>query len=267
MTAPLLEVEGLRVGRPDAEIVKDATLAVGDAETVALLGGTGSGKTLTARAIMGVLPPGLERLGGSIRFAGVELTELDPEALRRLRGTGIAYVPQNAKAALHPLRRIGAQMRTVLRDLELADGDAVGRASLDALASVRIRDPERVLRAYPHELSGGMAQRVAIAIALLGRPRLLSADEPTTGLDATVQAQVMGLIERRTGEAGASTLLVTHDLGVVAQHCDRAIIVEDGRVTEQQTVEGLFAGATSDYGRLLVEAANREARHMAETAA
>jgi ABC-type glutathione transport system ATPase component len=269
MTSPLLEVEGVRVGRAQRSstttIVEDARLTVGDAETVALLGGTGSGKTLTARAIMGVLPPGIVQLGGSIRFEGVELTQLPPESRRRLRGTGIAYVPQNAKAALHPLRRIGAQMRTLRRDLGLDRGDEAAR--IEALESVRIRDPERVLRAYPHELSGGMAQRVTIALALLGRPRLLIADEPTTGLDATVQAQVMQLIESRARDTGASTLLVTHDLGVVAQHCDRAIIIEHGRVTEERTIEDLFADPQSTYGRLLVEAAHREAQSMAEATA
>jgi peptide/nickel transport system permease protein len=156
-------------------------------------------------------------------------------------------------------------MCTLQRDLGLDKSDEAARA--EALVSVRIRDPERVLRAYPHELSGGMAQRVAIALALFGRPRLLIADEPTTGLDATVQAQVMQLIESRALDTGASTLLVTHDLGVVAQHCDRAIIIEDGRVTEERTIEDLFADPQSTYGRLLVEAAHREAQSMAEATA
>jgi ABC-type glutathione transport system ATPase component len=263
---PLLQVEGLGIGRDRgdrAAIVRAVSFEVGESETVALLGGTGSGKTLTARSIMGVLPPGVERQAGSIAFDGTELTGLDGEDWRRLRGRQISYVPQNAKAALHPLRRVDAQLRTVLRDLELVEGKDVEPFSIDALRSVRIRDAERVLRAYPHELSGGMAQRITIAIALLGRPKLLIADEPTTGLDATVQAQVMRLIEQRTENAGASTLLVTHDLGIVAQYCDRAVIVEHGFVAEQGTVAELFEEASSDYGRALVAAAGREAKHVA----
>jgi ABC-type glutathione transport system ATPase component len=262
---PLLQVEGLAIGRDHddhAAIVHGVSFEVGESETVALLGGTGSGKTLTARSIMGVLPPGVERQGGSIVFEGTELTALDDEQWRRLRGRRIAYVPQNAKAALHPLHRIDAQMRTVLRDLELVEGRQVEPFLVDALRSVRIRDAERVLRAYPHELSGGMAQRIAIAIARLARPKLLIADEPTTGLDATVQAQVMRLLEQRIETVGASTLVVTHDLGVVAQYCDRAVIVEHGVVAEQGTVTELFESPSSDYGRALVAAAGREAAHV-----
>jgi ABC-type dipeptide/oligopeptide/nickel transport system ATPase component len=146
------------------------------------------------------------------------------------------------------------------------DGKEADRRSLEALADVRVRDPERVLRAYPHQLSGGMAQRVLIAIALLNRPAVLVADEPTTGLDATVQAQVMDLIERRASELDAATLLVTHDLGVVARHCQRAIVVEGGVVTESATIEGLFARPASAYGRRLIQAARRESAARAPVA-
>jgi ABC-type dipeptide/oligopeptide/nickel transport system ATPase component len=209
---------------------------------------------------MGVLPPGIERLGGQVWLEGEELTALDDRQLRELRGRSIAYVPQNPKAALHPLRRVSTQMRTVMRDLQICvDRDEAEQRCLEALNEVRVRNPERVLRAYPHELSGGMAQRVLIAIALVGRPTVLVADEPTTGLDATVQAQVMELIELRAHELGAATLLVTHDLGVVARHCERAVIIEDGTVTEEATLEELFSAPRSDYGGQLVQAARREA--------
>jgi ABC-type glutathione transport system ATPase component len=266
MSDPVIEVSGLSVGtvgRNGRAIVKDAGFDVGAAETVALLGGTGSGKTMTARAIMGVLPPEIAILGGRISFEGRDLTALEPEERRRLRGRRIAYVPQNAKAALHPLRRVGGQMRTILRDLELAGGDEAEQMAERALASVMIQDPERVLRSHAHELSGGMAQRVAIAIALLGSPHVLIADEPTTGLDATVQEQIMRLIEDRAEHAGVSTLLITHDLAVVARFCDRVVIVDGGRVVERATVAGLFADAQSDYGRRLVAAASREATMLA----
>lgn len=266
MSGPLMEVKGLSVGtvaREGHAIVRDTTFEVGAAETVALLGGTGSGKTMTARALMGVLPPEIAILAGRIVFEGRELTGLSPDERRRLRGRGIAYVPQNAKAALHPLRRIGAQLRTVLRDLELAEGQDANRIAEQALLSVMIHDPERVLRAHAHELSGGMAQRVAIAIALLGHPRLLIADEPTTGLDATVQAQIMHLIEDRAEHFGVSTLLVTHDLGVVARFCDRVLIIQDGHVVERATVVDLFARPQSIYGTSLVAAAKREATVLA----
>jgi ABC-type glutathione transport system ATPase component len=262
----LLVVNDLRVGKQrkgvTVPIVEQASFSVAAGETVALLGGTGSGKTLTARSIMGVLPPGITRLGGEMLFEGRDLAAVSPNEMRLLRGRKIAYVPQNASAALHPQRRVGAQMRTVMRDLELtSDRRKAKSLALTALESVRIQDPERVYLAYSHELSGGMAQRVAIAISLLARPRLLIADEPTTGLDATVQAQVMRLIEERAADLGASTLIVTHDLGVVAQYCERAVILENGRVTEETTIDGLFAGARSEYGRRLVASA----RHATQT--
>ena len=266
----LLRVKQLKVGRHgrhdniNSVIVDDATFSVAAGETVALLGGTGSGKTLTARVIMGVLPLGITRLGGEILFEGRDLTGMTPKEMRVLRGRQIAYIPQNASGALHPLRRVGAQMRTVMRDLELtSDGRESKGIALGALHSVRIQDPERAYAAYSHELSGGMAQRVVIAIALLGRPKLLIADEPTTGLDATVQAQVMHLIEQRAAELGASTLIVTHDLGVVAQHCERAAIIEEGRVTEEVSIEDLFAGSASVYGQRLVESV----RHLTQSRA
>jgi ABC-type dipeptide/oligopeptide/nickel transport system ATPase component len=147
-----------------------------------------------------------------------------------------------------------------MRDLKICvDRGEAERRCFEALGEVRVRNPERVLRAYPHELSGGMAQRVLIAIALLGRPTVLVADEPTTGLDATVQAQVMELIELRARELGVATLLVTHDLGVVARHCERAVIIEDGAVTEAATLAELFSAPRSAYGGRLVRAARREA--------
>ncbi len=267
MLAPRLKVEDLAVGIGRRghveEIVHGVSFSVAPGEIVAIVGGTGSGKTLTARALMGLLPPGAFRLRGTISFEGTDLSQLTDREYQAIRLRRIAMIVQNAPGALHPLRRVGDQMVTLLRDHKLcvSRDEAFDRVHA-ALASVNIPDARGVASALPHELSGGMAQRVIIAIALLAEPRLLIADEPTTGLDTTVQAQVMELIVGHARGLDASTLLVTHDLGVVAQHCERAIVLENGCIVEDSSVLDLFRTPMSEYGRRLVDAAKREATAM-----
>jgi ABC-type dipeptide/oligopeptide/nickel transport system ATPase component len=249
----------VRRGNEFAEVVHEVSFDVGEGEALALIGETGCGKTLTARAIMRALPPGAEASRGSVMFEGIELTELTEGQLRTIRATRIGMIMQNPRAALHPLRRVGDQMRSVMRAHGMSSKGPDEDALLhETLRAVQIADVERVAQAWPHELSGGMAQRVIIGIAMLGQPRLLIADEPTTGLDVTVQAQVLELIASHVDRLGASAIVVTHDLGIVAQYCRRAIVMDAGRIVEDGTVESLFRNPQSAYGKRLVEVARSE---------
>jgi oligopeptide/dipeptide ABC transporter ATP-binding protein len=190
---------------------------------------------------------------GEIILGGVDLRSLKPSELQRLRGRRISYVPQNPRSALNPLLRIGHQMRNVIESHEDRSGRRgarradIERRNREMIAAVGIPDPDRVLKGYPHELSGGMAQRVVIAIALLLGPELIIADEPTTGLDVTVQAQILELFTSAVRERGAAVVLVTHDLGIVAHYCRRVEIMYAGRIVERGTVASVFHAPQHPY--------------------
>ncbi|GLZ54414.1 ABC transporter ATP-binding protein [Actinomycetospora sp. NBRC 106378] len=252
---PVLEVRGLRVAFGDDEVVHGVDLTIGAGERVALVGGSGSGKSTTALAVLGLLPAGGRVTAGSVRFRGEDITTAGPRRLRELRGAGIGLVPQDPLSGLDPVRRVGTQVATALRAHGLAESrrDARGRA-VDLLAAAGIPEPARRAVQYPHELSGGMRQRVLVTIALACRPALLLADEPTSALDVTVARRILDLVGELTASSGTSLLLVTHDLGLAAERADRVVVLRDGRVAEAGGAARVLRSPTDDYTRALIDA-------------
>ncbi|WP_067812799.1 dipeptide/oligopeptide/nickel ABC transporter permease/ATP-binding protein [Actinomadura kijaniata] len=257
--AGLLSVRDLAVSYllPDGtvrEVVRGVDLDVREGEIVGLVGESGSGKTQTAFSILGILPEGGHVSRGSVTVDGREVVGLPERGHRALRGTVVAYVPQEPMSNLDPSFTIGAQLTEPMRyKLGISRAEARRRA-LDLLRQVEIADPERVLASYPHQISGGMAQRVLIAGAMSCDPRLLVADEPTTALDVMVQAEVLGLLRRLQRERGLGVLLVTHNLGVVADVCDRVAVMHEGRVVETGTAERVLHDPREPYTRTLLDA-------------
>jgi peptide/nickel transport system ATP-binding protein len=250
MTAPVLELRDLSVtlatDRGPLRPVDGVSLAVPPGRTLAVVGESGCGKSVTALSVMGLLPPGA-RIGGSIRFAGRELSTLDAEDWRKKRGREIAMVFQEPMTSLNPAFTAGEQVAEAIRLHQGLPSAAAFEQAVEMLARVRIPDAARRARQYPHQLSGGMRQRVMIAMALACRPRLLIADEPTTALDVTVQAQILALIDELKQETGAAVLLITHDLGVVADHADEVVVMYAGRVAERAPAVELFARPQHPY--------------------
>ncbi len=257
---PVLDVRDLhvRVKADDAElsVVSGVSFTVGDGETVALVGESGAGKSMTALSIMRLAETGA--LAGNLRLTGqllfrdargevVDLLAIDAARLRAIRGSAISMVFQEPMTALNPVMRVGEQIAEAVRAHERVGAAGAAARALDMLRLVGIPDPAARQRAFPHELSGGMRQRVMIAIALACRPRLLIADEPTTALDVSVQAQVLDLIRALQRELRMAVLFITHDLGVVAQMADRVAVMYAGRIVETAPVEALFATARHPY--------------------
>ena len=260
---PVLGVAGLtiQVATPTGaqSVVEDLSFDLMRGETLCLAGESGSGKSMTALAIMGLLPQPMARVaGGSIRLAdGIELAGLSEAAFRKVRAKRISMIFQEPMTSLNPVMTIGRQLTEVLLEHdECTASEAPGRA-LALLRDVRITDAERRLKQYPHELSGGMRQRVMIAMALACNPEILIADEPTTALDVTVQAEVLDLIRALQREHGTTVLMITHDMGVVAEMADRVIVMRDGRQVESAEVGPLFAAPNTDYARRLLAAVPR----------
>ncbi|MCU0989367.1 MAG: ABC transporter ATP-binding protein [Xanthomonadales bacterium] len=268
MSTPVLSVQELsvtlRLGRQMLTVVDGVSFDLRAGEVLALVGESGCGKTKTAEALLGLVPPGL----GSVRakridLGGKDLAVLGEPAMRRIRGREISMVFQEPLTALDPVFRAGQQLASVLRR-HLRCGRAEARAaSLDMLRRVGIADPGRVLDSYPHELSGGMRQRVIIATAMACRPRVLIADEPTTALDVTTQAQVLAQLTALTRESGTAILLITHDLGLVAQYSDRALVMRRGRIVEDTLVGELFRKPGHPYTAELLATAVGLARPAA----
>jgi oligopeptide/dipeptide ABC transporter ATP-binding protein len=247
----LLEVRGLEVRfRAIAGIVNAVNgldLFVRAGEIVGLVGESGSGKSVSSRAIMGLLPPRTSTIGGSIRLAGDELVGLPESRYRRVRGERVAMIFQDPLTALDPLYKAGEQVAEALRfHFGLSRPDARTRV-IELFAAVGLTDPVDVLERYPHELSGGMRQRVMIAMALAGEPELLIADEPTTALDVTVQAQILELMRTLVRDRHMALLLITHDLGVVRELCERAVVLYAGRVMEEGPVVDLLSAPHHPY--------------------
>jgi len=254
---PLLVVEGLRVTYPgpdgDRVVVDGVSLTARRGEVLGLVGESGSGKSQTAFAILGLLSPPATVGAGRLDFADLDLTSLDGRGWNRLRGKRIGYVPQEPMSNLDPSFRIGFQLvEPMRRHLGLSSAAARAKA-LALLDRVGIADPERVLRAYPHQISGGMAQRVLIAGAVSCDPDLLIADEPTTALDVTVQAEVLDLMRSLQREREMGMILVTHDFGVVADICDRVAVMRAGRIVETASARELFGDPRHDYTRMLLD--------------
>lgn len=260
MNAPLLAIDGLHVvseDRSHAPILHEVSLTLEAGRVMGLVGESGAGKTTIGKAVLGMLPRTLRVSRGEVRFAGRNLLALPAGELRNIIGNEIALIPQDPQTSLNPARRIGSQLTDGLRLRRgLTRRAALDRAA-DLLADVHITDPRRVLRAFPHELSGGMRQRVLIASAFALEPRLIVADEPTTALDVTVQKQILRLIRRMQEAHGTAVLFVTHDLGVVAQVCDQVTLLLGGRIVESGAVSSVFAAPSHPYTRALIEAVPR----------
>jgi peptide/nickel transport system ATP-binding protein len=263
--AQLLSVTDLtvRFSTEDGPVlaVDAASFEVGEGEVLALVGESGCGKSVTALALTGLLPRGAA-VSGAVRFSpsGVDLCRLGERELREVRGRDIAYVFQEPMTSLNPVLTVGRQIGEVLRRHQGMRGDAARRRAADLLRLVGIPLAERRLREYPHQLSGGMRQRVMIAMAVACRPRLLVADEPTTALDVTVQAGILDVLRDLRAEIGTAVLLITHDLGVVADIADRVVVMYAGRTIEQADAAGLFAAPSHPYTRGLLDAVPNPAR-------
>jgi ABC-type dipeptide/oligopeptide/nickel transport system ATPase component len=235
--------------------VENFSLDIGPGEIVGLIGETGSGKSTAAHALIGLVRRPGRITSGVVLFEGQNLLTLPSSTLRKIRGADFSLIVQQPKSALNPLMRVGDQIAAVCAShADLTRAEARSRA-VEALASVGISDAKRRYRAYPHELSGGMAQRVMIAMATVNQPRIVIADEPTTGLDVTVQAQILSLLRQRVQTTDASAVLVSHDLGVIAHYCDRAAVMLAGRIVEMSDVSTLFARPQHEYTRRLLAAA------------
>ena len=258
---PLLDVQDLTVEfatrRGIVRAVKKVDLSVAKGETVGIVGESGSGKSVTSYAVMRILDRAGRIAEGSVAFSGLDLRAARERDMRDLRGREISMIFQNPRAALNPIRKVGHQIEDVLRQHARAgSGDARAKA-IAALEQVRIARPEERYHAYPFELSGGMCQRVVIALALACRPQLLIADEPTTGLDVTTQKAVMDLVVELTRERGMSTILITHDLGLAAAYCDKVVVMEKGEVVETAASEQIFRRPEHPYTRKLMRATPR----------
>ncbi|MET8080356.1 dipeptide/oligopeptide/nickel ABC transporter permease/ATP-binding protein [Streptomyces sp. NPDC005303] len=243
-------------------VVDSISFTVNAGEIFGLVGESGSGKTVTGLSLLGLLAPGGTVTSGSAWLAGARITGLPERELQRIRGSEIALVSQEPMVALDPYFTVGSQLGEVIRRTGTVSGGkaAVQQRIRELLTSVHLRDPDDVARRHPHELSGGMLQRVAIAMALAGSPKVLIADEPTTALDVTVQAGVLDLLRTLRDERGMAIVLITHDLGVVADSCDRAIVMEKGRIVEEGSVEDIFYRPEHPYTRKLIESTPNIAR-------
>lgn len=250
----LLEVNKLSIRYGDTTVVDELSFAVDRGESVGLVGESGSGKSQTALAILGLSPRGA-RVSGSIRLAGAEITQCPEERLNGLRARRVGIVFQDPAQALNPYLRVGRQLREILVCHDLASGAEADRRVTAMLERVGLPDAERQFDAYPHQLSGGMRQRVMLASALIAEPDLLIADEPTTALDVTVQAQILDLLEEVRDNT--ALLLITHDLGIVAGHCERMLVLEKGRLVDAGATTTLFASPGHEHTRALLEAAPR----------
>jgi peptide/nickel transport system ATP-binding protein len=234
-------------------VLRDVSLSVQAGEVCGLVGESGAGKSMIGKAVLGILPLAIEATGGEIILAGVDLQSLPAKERRQFIGAKTALIPQDPLTALNPSRRVGSQITNRLVDiLGWTKPDAEHRA-LELLSEVQIDDPKRVMLCYPHELSGGMRQRLLIAAAFAAEPQLIIADEPTTALDVTVQKQILRLIKEMQVRYGTALLFVTHDLGVVSKVCQKVLVLYDGVVLEQATVEDFFTGPRHPYSRALLE--------------
>ncbi|TPQ41552.1 ABC transporter ATP-binding protein [Bradyrhizobium guangdongense] len=263
MTAqPLLDVQDLTVEfttrRGIVKAVQHVNISVAKGETLAIVGESGSGKSVTSYAVMRILDRAGRIAEGSVMFSGIDVKAATEDQMRDLRGREVSMIFQNPRAALNPIRKVGDQIEDVLRThVQQAQVADHGEKAIEALEQVKIARPRERYHAYPFELSGGMCQRVVIALALACNPQLLIADEPTTGLDVTTQKAVMDLIVELTRQKAMSTILITHDLGLAAAYCDRVVVMEKGRVVETAKAADIFANPQHPYTKKLMRATPR----------
>ncbi len=257
----LLKVEDLKVTfatrRGLVNAVRDVSFSLEKGQTLGIVGESGSGKSVSSYAIMQILDKGGRIEGGTVTFGGMEISAFSNRQMRELRGREISMIFQNPRAALNPIRKVGHQIEDVLRRHAQATRQTAKAAAIEALKAVRISEPERRYHAYPFELSGGMCQRVLIALAIACDPRLLIADEPTTGLDVTTQKVVMDLLADLTASRGMSSILITHDLGLAAQYCSDIVVMKDGEVVETGKPADLFVRPSDAYTRKLIKSTPR----------
>jgi len=258
---PVLAIEGLRVefDMPFGRLValRGASLAIHPGEIVGLVGETGSGKTLVCRSVMRLMPPRGRIVDGRITFDGRDVLAMNTRELRNFRAHDVGMVFQDPFSTLNPVLRIGNQVAETLRvNFGLKKADAQAQA-VELLRDVGISDPERRALSYPHEFSGGMRQRVMIALATASQPRVLLADEPTTALDVTTQAQILDLLVKLSAARGMAVVLVSHDFGVIAQVCDRVAVMYGGHIVETGTIEQIHDGAEHPYTRGLLDSIPR----------
>jgi oligopeptide/dipeptide ABC transporter ATP-binding protein len=250
----VLEVSGLTtaLGASGPEILSGVDLALHGGEVLGVVGESGSGKSMLALSIMGLLPHPITVRAGSIWLQDQELMALSSQQMRGLRGKDMAMIFQEPMTSLNPVMRVGQQLGEVLRFKLGLRGDAARQEGIALMRRVEMPDPETQIDAYAHELSGGMRQRVMIAMALAGQPRLLVADEPTTALDVTIQAQILDLVRKLQHDDGMAVLLITHDLGVIAEMCDRVVVMYAGRVVETGSALDIFDRPAHPYTRGLL---------------
>jgi len=257
---PFIEVEGLSVGFPNSDngwrnVVDGVTMAVGAGERVGLVGESGSGKSITALACLGLVPEPGRVTGGSVAVGGTNVASMSDVHLNRLRGGEIGIILQEAVEALNPVYTVGFQVtEAVAVHRDLGRREALHEA-LSLLSEAALETPEEIARAYPHELSGGQAQRVMLALSLAGRPRVLIADEPTSALDLLTQAQVIELLDRLVDDSGMGLLLISHDLVVVEGVVDRVAVMLEGRIVEEGPTDAVFSSPRHPYTRMLLASA------------
>lgn len=268
MAIPLLDVRDLTVEFATrngiVRAIESVSLSVNKGEILGVVGESGSGKSVTSYAVMRILDRAGNILEGETVYGGMDLAQMPEADVAELRGREISMIFQNPRTALNPIRKVGHQIEDVLRAHAQAAGANLKKAAIDALKQVRIANPEQRYHSYPFELSGGMCQRVVIAIALACRPQLLIADEPTTGLDVTTQKAIMDLVVDLARERNMGALLITHDLGLASAYCDRIVVMQDGAVVDQGTTDALFANPGHAYTERLIRATPRPDSRLAE---
>ena len=258
MAPPLLVIQGLSLqfltGVGVVLALEDVSLSIARGETVGLVGESGSGKSVLAYAILGLSDAAARITAGSARFDGLDLLAAREADLQEVRGREVSMIFQNPKVALNPIRKVGRQLEDVLARHTTTPRAQLRERAIRCLAEMRIPDPERRYHAYPFELSGGLCQRIMIALALACGPRLLIADEPTTGLDVTTQAAIMALVGEKTRDRGMAMLLITHDLALARERCDRIVVMHAGHLVESAPTEALFTDPRHPYTRQLIGA-------------
>lgn len=267
---PLLEVKDLslqfRTRSGTVHALEDVSFNLYKGEIVGLVGESGSGKSVLSFGLMGILDPAAKVTKGSIRFGGLDILAASESDLQAVRGREMAMIFQNPRVALNPIRRVGDQIADVLRAHTSTLRSELRAKAIEALRQVRIPDPERRVDAYPFELSGGQCQRVMIALALACSPAMLIADEPTTGLDVTTQAAIMELVRDLSKANHMATLLITHDLGLAAEYCDRVLVMHAGHLVEANTTRGLFTEPRHPYTKQLLASIPYGAQRLSQLA-
>lgn len=258
MSQQLLEVSGLSIGIKSSgavhNAIEDISFQIGRGEILGIVGESGCGKSLTALALAGLLPEGVQLTGGQVVFNGVELTRLNKKDFRKIQGKDITMIFQEPMTSLNPLMKIGRQVSEVLQLHDNLTQKERDKRTIDILGEVGLPHPETIVNQYPHELSGGMRQRVMIAMAVISKPKLIIADEPTTALDVTIQAQILELLKQINRDYDCAILFISHDLDVISRLCDRVAVMYAGNIVEEAPTQKLFAGPAHPYAMQLMGA-------------